>query len=146
MAESEIESELSDDSDVARSMLAWRREVHEEPGDEDYDIIAEAYFSCCLTLHKLYLVEQEIPTAFSRRSDGSVNHFECYDPENDYPSFRTSNASIEEFRQCLDGDGFPKVLSFPREILTHRMDRDPPNYGRESREEREATVRLRISI
>ena len=145
--DSEIESQMTDDSDVARNIIQRRRDYHEEPGDEAQELIAEAYFGCCPTLDRLYLVDWEYPTAWgvTRSSDGSVEAVDYLGPD-EPTSYPISYKSTRTHRAWLDGDGFPMVLSFPREILTSRTDQDPPNYGRESKEEREATVRSYVPI
>lgn len=146
MPDCEIESAMSDDSDIARSMRRRRRDWGDGPGEEPQEVIAMAYFESCLALHQLYLVDCGCPTQWrvNRSSDGSVQPFEYPDPADSTPSFPISYESIQEHRQWSDGDAFPKMLSFPREILTYRTDQDPPDYGRVSLEEREARVRSQV--
>jgi hypothetical protein len=144
MPDSEIESYMSDDSSDARSRMRRWRSDQESPFDEPQDVIASVYFACCSSLDLLHLVEWGYPNPWgvTRASDGSVEAVHCLDPD-DYENvtpFPISYESIQEARKEVDGDGFPLVLSFPREILTCRTDNDPPNYGRESREGREARV------
>jgi hypothetical protein len=142
MSDREIESRMSDDSDIARSMIRRRRDWHEEPGDEEQEVIAAAYFGCCSALDRLYLVDWGSPTPWgvTRSSDGSVEAVRCLEPDDDQSDFSVSSESNQELQERFDGDGFPMVLDFPREILTYRTDQDPPNYGRETMEEMEARV------
>jgi hypothetical protein len=144
----EIESAMSDDSDIARSMIRRRRDLHDAPGDEAQDVVATAFFECCLALNQLCLVDWGIPTRWgvTRSSDGFVEAVESLEPDDESINFPISYESIQKHQESLDDDGFPKVLSFPREILTSRTDQDPPNYGREPEEEREATVRHCIPL
>ncbi|KAF2685682.1 hypothetical protein K458DRAFT_486526 [Lentithecium fluviatile CBS 122367] len=137
--ESEIESEISDNSSVAQSLIIRRRRYRESPFDEDPVSIATAYFRQCPTLDLTYLVRwgYSTPYGVTRASDGSIETKQPLEDmlDGDVSNLPNSYAHVRGYRTHVDGDGFPSVLSFPKQILTCRTDLGPPNYGRTSKEE-----------
>ena len=130
----QYEGAFSDDSEVALDIINSR---WSHGGDTDHVAMAQDYFDSISSLETLYIWEG-LTYRFNVERDDDGNVIDVSTIEYDDPGY-------DEFMSTLDRDGFPKMLTFPGRILTYDPKYDPPNYGRSTPAEREAS-KARVSI
>lgn len=125
------EHAFSDDSDVAMDIICSRGFYGV---NIDLRKMASGYFESVNTLEKLYIWVYSLPlSCYTATRDGNGVLAALRYSQDDAES-----ADCDSIAETLDMDGFPKMLSFPLEIMSCDPKYDPPLYGRGTVAEREA--------
>lgn len=135
---------FSDDSWAAWSIILERKG---NETDFDQGPLSRDFFEQCHVLETLWFCEfasAPWPWTAIRDASGTVKSVSCglYDDDFDWGRGFSHD-------ELLDRDGFPLVLSFPREITSFDERWDPPRYGcmlQAGWEENEAIVGLSFTF